>query len=435
MAPAGPSSQGRRGGRRMSLRLHNTLTRQVEPFVAAHAGAGVALHLRAHDLQLRPHREFPDVPLRGPPAPLAGGERVRGLPHHEPHRRGRPDHRRGAPRRGSPSGEHVDPFARAFEEDRDWLRIRPAHAQPRATEYIGPMIELIQGLLDEGRGLQGRRRLGLLRHRAVPGVRPALAARPARARGRGQRAGQRRRVRQGGRARLRALEGGRAGGRGGGRRLGRAVRPGAPGLAHRVLGHGAGADPAASGAPTCSTSTPGRGPDLPAPRGRDRPELRLHRARTSSPGSGCTASSSTSAATKMSKRYGNITTARDLREDGVDAGAVRLLMFKTHYRQKLDLTDEALAAAREGSRRLGEFQRPAARAARRRPTTPEFVEAAGAVPTRSSPRRWTTTSTRPRALGRALRLLVRRGTGCWTRAAGRARRSGRPGRWPTTCSP
>ena len=44
---------------------------------------------------------------------------------------------------------------------------------------------------------------------------------------------------------------------------------------------------------------------------------------------------------------------RDLREDGVDPGAIRLLFFQTHYRQKLDLTDEALAAAREGARRLG----------------------------------------------------------------------------------
>jgi len=59
---------------------------------------------------------------------------------------------------------------------------------------------------------------------------------------------------------------------------------------------------------------------------------------------------------KMSKRFGNITTPRDLREDGVDAGAIRLFMFQTHYRQKLDLTDEALAGAQEASRRLGEFQ-------------------------------------------------------------------------------
>jgi cysteinyl-tRNA synthetase len=61
--------------------------------------------------------------------------------------------------------------------------------------------------------------------------------------------------------------------------------------------------------------------------------------------------------TKMSKRFGNITTPRDLREDGVDAGAIRLLMFQTHYRQKLDMTDEALGAAQEASRRLGEFQK------------------------------------------------------------------------------
>ncbi|MGH7593111.1 MAG: DALR domain-containing protein, partial [Gemmatimonadales bacterium] len=63
----------------------------------------------------------------------------------------------------------------------------------------------------------------------------------------------------------------------------------------------------------------------------------------------------TMAGTKMSKRFGNILTARDLREERVDAGTVRTLFATTHYRQKLDFTDEALAAAKEGSRRLGEF--------------------------------------------------------------------------------
>ena len=60
--------------------------------------------------------------------------------------------------------------------------------------------------------------------------------------------------------------------------------------------------------------------------------------------------------TKMSKRYGNILTARDLREQGVDAGAVRLLMFGTHYRKTLDWSDEALAAAQDGAMRLGRFR-------------------------------------------------------------------------------
>jgi len=60
--------------------------------------------------------------------------------------------------------------------------------------------------------------------------------------------------------------------------------------------------------------------------------------------------------TKMSKRHGNFLTARDLREQGVDAAAVRLLFFQTHYRQPVDFNDEALAAAGEGVRRIAEFR-------------------------------------------------------------------------------
>ncbi len=82
--------------------------------------------------------------------------------------------------------------------------------------------------------------------------------------------------------------------------------------------------------------------------------------------------------TKMSKRFGNITTARDLQEDGWDAGAIRLLMFQTHYRQQLDLTDEALEGAAKGAKRLGEFARRLGQA----PDSPaeesvELVEASG----------------------------------------------------------
>ncbi|HKC47490.1 MAG TPA: cysteine--tRNA ligase [Gemmatimonadales bacterium] len=60
--------------------------------------------------------------------------------------------------------------------------------------------------------------------------------------------------------------------------------------------------------------------------------------------------------TKMSKRYGNILTARDLQDEGVDAGAIRLLMFQTHYRKELDYNDDALAGARDASRRFGVFR-------------------------------------------------------------------------------
>jgi cysteinyl-tRNA synthetase len=67
--------------------------------------------------------------------------------------------------------------------------------------------------------------------------------------------------------------------------------------------------------------------------------------------------------TKMSKRYGNILTVRDLREQAAEPGAVRLLLFGTHYRQLLEWSDEALAAAREGSARLGAFRDRLERAA------------------------------------------------------------------------
>jgi cysteinyl-tRNA synthetase len=67
--------------------------------------------------------------------------------------------------------------------------------------------------------------------------------------------------------------------------------------------------------------------------------------------------------TKMSKRFGNFLTARDLRDQGVDAAAVRLLFWQTHYRKALDFTDAALAAAGQGVKRLGEFRERLVRAA------------------------------------------------------------------------
>lgn len=60
--------------------------------------------------------------------------------------------------------------------------------------------------------------------------------------------------------------------------------------------------------------------------------------------------------TKMSKRFGNFLTVRDLQEEGVDAGTFRLLVFQTHYRKELDYNDAALASARDGSRRLDIFR-------------------------------------------------------------------------------
>ncbi len=58
---------------------------------------------------------------------------------------------------------------------------------------------------------------------------------------------------------------------------------------------------------------------------------------------------------KMSKRFGNFLTARDLKESGWDAAAIRYLFGQTHYRKQLNFSDDALKAASAGAQRLGEL--------------------------------------------------------------------------------
>jgi len=76
---------------------------------------------------------------------------------------------------------------------------------------------------------------------------------------------------------------------------------------------------------------------------------------------------------KMAKRVGNVATVTDLREQGVSAAAFRAFVFATHYRKQLNLSSEALEAAIEGVRRVGDF---ADRLAQATGGTPELAAAA-----------------------------------------------------------
>jgi len=58
---------------------------------------------------------------------------------------------------------------------------------------------------------------------------------------------------------------------------------------------------------------------------------------------------------KMAKRIGNVSTVKDLREQGVSAAAVRHFVYSTHYRKQLNLSGVALEASMEAVRRIGEF--------------------------------------------------------------------------------
>jgi len=337
----------------MALRLFNTLTRRVEPFEPLTPGrvamytCGPTVWNYAHIGNFRTFL-FEDLLRRWLEASGYAVLHIMNLTD--------VDDRiiRESLAQGTTIRQLVEPFIAAFFEDRDYLRIRPAHEYPRATEYVGPMVELVSGLLANGTAYRGD----------DGSVYFSIARFPAY--GRLSRL-DRRELKTGASGRVLSDEYDKENAQD--FVLWKAARPedeqvgaawdapfgrGRPGwhlecsaMALALLRkHGLGdvLDIHAGGvdlifphhedeiAQSCAYT----GKELFA-------RYWLHGEFLNVRG------------TKMSKRFGNITTPRDLRQDGVDAGAIRLLMYQTHYRQKLDLTDEALAAAGEGSRRLGEF--------------------------------------------------------------------------------
>jgi cysteinyl-tRNA synthetase len=248
----------------------------------------------------------------------------------------------------------TEPFAQAFHEDRRWLRIEDAEAYPRATDFIAPMIELVAGLLKNGTAYQGEDRSVYFAIQRFPAYGKLSQL-------------DKRELKAGASGRVATDEYDKENAQD--FVLWKAAKPedeavsaawdapfgrGRPGwhlecsaMALALLkraGMGEVLDIHAGGV------------DLIFPHHED--EIAQSCAFTGQPDFArywVHGEFLNVRGTKMSKRFGNITTPRDLKADGVDAGTLRLLMFQTHYRQKLDLTDEALAAAREGSRRLGEF--------------------------------------------------------------------------------
>ncbi|HEY3592566.1 MAG TPA: cysteine--tRNA ligase [Polyangiaceae bacterium] len=59
--------------------------------------------------------------------------------------------------------------------------------------------------------------------------------------------------------------------------------------------------------------------------------------------------------TKMAKRLGNVTTVHGMREAHISPAAVRHFVFNTHYRKELNLSEEALEASINAVRRIGDF--------------------------------------------------------------------------------
>jgi cysteinyl-tRNA synthetase len=267
---------------------------------------------------------------------------------------------RAARQAGKKLTEHTEPFTRAFFEDRDYLRIKPAHVYTPATRYMPQMIALVAKLLERGVAYKGE----------DGSVYFAIAKFPSY-------------------GRLSQLDK-------------REIKVGA-----RVS-----SDEYAKGDPSdfalwkkADAEDEAVGASWDAPFGRGRPGWHLecsamslweiakccnvqtldihaggidlifpHHENEIAQSEGATGQTFARhwvhgeflnvRGTKMSKRHGNFLTARDLREQGIDAAAVRLLFFQTHYRQPVDFNDEALAGAAEGVKRLGEFRERLEREAR-----------------------------------------------------------------------
>jgi cysteinyl-tRNA synthetase len=357
----------------MTLRLYNTLTRRVEPFVPLAPGrvtlytCGPTVYNYAHIGNFRTFL-FEDLLRRWLEASGYDVFHVMNITDVDDKTI------KGATEAGQPLRAYVQRYIEAFHEDRRYLRIRDASVYPRATDYIPAMITLVERLLEKGvayRGEDGSVYFAIARFPAYGRLSQL----------------DRRELKAGASERVSADEYAKED-----------VRDFALWKAARPEDEAVGAAwdaPFGRGRPgwhlECSAMAlelvrahwggevldiHAGGVDLIFPHHED--EIAQSCAYTGQElfarywvhGEFLNIRGE-----KMSKRFGNITTARDLRQDGVDAGAIRLLMCQVHYRQRLDLTDEALASAREGSRRLGEFQNRM-RASRAETDAPAFAEAA-----------------------------------------------------------
>jgi cysteinyl-tRNA synthetase len=253
----------------------------------------------------------------------------------------------------------TDRYTEAFFEDRDFLRIRPADVYTRATDYVPGMVALVQTLLDRGvayRGDDGSIYFAIGRF--------STYGRLSRVDTRELKAG----------ARVQSDEYAKED-----------VQDFALWKAASATDEAVGAAwdaPFGRGRPgwhlECSAMALAEirerfgvetldlhagGIDLMFPHHEN--EIAQSEGATGRPFSRCWVHGEflTIAGTKMSKRFGNTLTVRDLREEGVPPAAFRMLVYSTHYRQPLNYNDDALQAATEGVRRLGVFRARLAEAA------------------------------------------------------------------------
>ncbi|HKO16744.1 MAG TPA: cysteine--tRNA ligase [Gemmatimonadaceae bacterium] len=348
------------------LRLYNTLSRTIEVFEPADGqtvrvySCGPTVYNPAH---LGNFRTFLFVDL------LRRTLRLRGWLVDQVMNLTNVDDKiiRRADEQGKTIREVTEPVTEIFFKDRDYLRIEPAEAYPKATDYIPQMIALVQRLME--RGVAYRADDGSV-YFAIDRFPPY--GRLSRLDRREVKAGAR--VAQDDYSKENAQD----------FALWKAAKP------EDERTHAAWDSPWGRGRPgwhlECSAMALDLlgetldvhcgGIDLVFPHHED--EIAQSEAATGKPFSRfwCHGAFLLTEGAKMAKRLGNVTTVKDMRESRIPAAAVRHFVFTTHYRKELNLSEEALEASIEAVRRVGNLARRLEEAAG---GTPALADAAAVL--------------------------------------------------------
>lgn len=327
------------------FRLYNTLTRQIEPFAPADGSTvrvyscGPTVYNPAH---LGNFRTFLFVDL------LRRALRLRGWDVRQVMNLTDVDDKiiKRAAEQGKTIDEVTEPVTAIFHEDRKWLRLEDAEVYPRATEFIPQMITLVTRLIERGIAYQAEDGSVYFAIGRFPGY-----GKLSRLDTREIRSGAR--VAQDDYTKENAQD----------FALWKAAKPEdeATGAAWE--------SPWGRGRPgwhlECSAMAMDLlgetldihcgGIDLVFPHHED--EIAQSEAATGVPFSHfwCHGAFLQIDGTKMAKRVGNVRTVQELRGTGLSAAALRHLIFSTHYRKELNLSEEALDGSLEAVRRIGDF--------------------------------------------------------------------------------
>ncbi len=251
---------------------------------------------------------------------------------------------RNAARDGVTVQEYTKKYRQAFLEDADALNIEHPELVVNATDHIQEMAHFIAGLVDKGYAY--RTDDGSYYFRIAKFPEYGKLSKKDFAGHERRRARRRGRVRQGQCPRLCPVEGAQAG-RGD---LGDRDRPGASGLAHRVLHH-------VDEVPGRDLRHPPRRrrPDLPAPRERDRAvggdDRQAVRARL-----GALALPAGGGREDVEERWATSITVRDLMLMGHKPSSIRFLLMSVPYRKQLNFTFDGLTQAANSVERLRNFK-------------------------------------------------------------------------------